>query len=299
MYDIVGMGLVVVDELILLPEYPEPDTKLKIIDSVKQVGGPVPTALRLLSKLGLNCHFIGKIGNDDNSNFIESKLTQSGLDISGLMKENAKSGFSQVWTDVKNKTRTIAYSTGTLPPLADSDFNFEKLPQTKILHIDGFNNSGISKAVEYYKSKGTKISIDTDNFSEEILKILNIVDFIVMPKRFAVQFLGDYSMTVLASKMKEIYPSASAIFLTDGINGSVCNYNDKIISQNAFNIDVVDTTGAGDIHTGGLLYGLFNEWEMDKSLQFASACAALKCMHIGNETLPDINEVKDFLKNEL
>jgi sugar/nucleoside kinase (ribokinase family) len=297
MYDIVGIGLVLVDELTLLPKYPEPDTKLEIIDGVKQVGGPVPTALRLLSKLGLNCHFIGKVGTDDNSRFIESKLAQSGLDISGLIKEAAKSGFSQVWTDVKNKTRTIAYSKGTLTPFSDSDFNFENLPQAKILHIDGFNNIEIMKTLDYYKDKGTKISIDADNFREETLEILNIVDFIVMPKRSAVQFLGDYSMTTLVDKMKEKYQSASAIVLTDGVNGSVCNCNGKTISQKAFDIDVVDTTGAGDIHAGGLIYGLFNEWGMDKSLQFASACAALKCKHIGNETLPDINNVKDFLKN--
>lgn len=298
MYDIEGIGLVVVDELILLPEYPEPDTKIKIIDGVKQVGGPVPTALKLLSKLGLNCHFIGKIGNDDNANFIESKLAQSGLDNSGLIRECGKSGFSQVWTDVKNNTRTIAYSTGTLSSLSDSDFNFDNLPQAKILHIDGFTNIGIRKTIEYYKEKGAKISIDTDNFSEEILEIIDIVDFIIMPKRFAVQFVGNYSMTTLADKMKEEYPSASAIILTDGVNGSVCNYNGKIITQKAFNVEVVDTTGAGDIHTGGLLYGLFNGWEMDKSLQFASACAALKCKHIGNGTLPDINTINDFLKNE-
>jgi len=297
MYDIVGIGSVLVDELILLSEYPEPDTKLEIIDGVKQVGGPVPTALRLLSKLGLNCHFIGKIGNDDNSSFIESKLAKSGLDISGLIKEGAKTGFSQVWTDVKNKTRTIAYSMGTFTPLSDSDFNLMNLPQAKILHIDGFNNIEIKKTLEYYKAKGTKISIDTDNFREETLEILNIVDFIVMPKRFAVQFLGNHSMTTLVEKMKEKYQSAYAIVLTDGINGSVCNYNGKILSQKAFDIDVVDTTGAGDTHTGGLLYGLFKEWEMDKLLQFASACAALKCKYIGNETLPDINNVKDFLKN--
>lgn len=298
MYDIVGIGSVLVDELMLLPEYPEPDTKLKIIDGVKQVGGPVPTALKMVSKLGLNCHFIGKVGNDDNSKFIENKLAQSGLDVSGLIKESAKSGFSQIWTDVKNKTRTIAYSTGTFTSLSDSDFNFEKLPQAKILHIDGFNNIEIRKAIEYYKAKGTKISIDTDNYRKETLEILNIVDYIIMPKRFAVQFLGDYSMTTLADKMKEKYQSAYAIVLTDGINGSVCNCNGKIISQKAFNIEVVDTTGAGDIHAGGLLYGLFNDYEMDRVLQFASACAALKCKHIGNEILPNVTNVKDFLKNE-
>lgn len=298
MYDIIGIGLVVVDELALLPEYPESDTKLKIIDSIKQVGGPVPTALRILSKLGLNCHFIGQIGNDDNSKFIESKLAQSGLDISSLIKKDGKSGFSQIWVDVKNKTRTIAYSTGTLTSLSDSDFNFKDLPQAKILHIDGFNNIRIKKTIEYYKTKGTKISIDTDNFSTETLEILNLVDFIVMPKRFAVQFLGDYSMITLVEKMKEKYQSASVIVLTDGINGSVCNYNGKILSQKAFNIDVVDTTGAGDIHAGGLLYGLVNEWGMDKSLRFAAVCAAFKCKYIGNVTLPGLNQIKDFLGNE-
>ncbi|MDD3012680.1 MAG: hypothetical protein PHC34_03150 [Candidatus Gastranaerophilales bacterium] len=67
MYDIVGIGSILVDELVLLPEYPELNTKIKILNTFKQVGGPVPTSLRLLSNLGPYTAFYGKIGNDSNS----------------------------------------------------------------------------------------------------------------------------------------------------------------------------------------------------------------------------------------
>ena len=63
--DILGLGSVLVDELVLLPGYPQADDKVEILNTQKQLGGPVPIALKTLSNLGLGTSFIGKIGTDD------------------------------------------------------------------------------------------------------------------------------------------------------------------------------------------------------------------------------------------
>ncbi len=298
MYDIVGIGSVLVDELVLLPEYPEPDTKIEIINTFKQVGGPVPTALRMLSKLGVKTSFIGKVGNDANSAYIKNKLVNSNVDVSGLIEEQANSGIAQAWIDIKHKTRTIAYNSGTLTPFKPTDFNFQQLPDAKILHIDGRDHEVIKDVIRHYKSKGTKISIDTGNFRERTLELLAMVDLIIMPRRFAANLLGDVSMKTLARKVREKYPEAYAIIITDGVNGSVCIFNDEIIRQPAFEIEAFDTTGAGDVHAGGVLYGLLNNWPFEKTLHFAAACSTIKCLELGNNNLPDLQQVDSFMNNE-
>jgi len=296
MYDVIGIGSVLVDELVLLPEFPEPDTKIEIINTFKQVGGPVPTALRMLSKLGAKTSFISKVGNDLNSEYIKKTLKNSAVDMSKLIEEQGNSGYAQVWIDVKHKTRTIAYSSGELTPFKQSDFDFERLPEAKILHIDGRNHAVIKDIIRHYKNKNTKISIDTGNFREKTLELLEMVDLIIMPERFAAKLVGEFSIENLVKKVRGKYPDAYAIVITKGVNGSVCSFNDEIIRQPSFEIEAIDTTGAGDVHAGGLLYGLLYNWPLKKTLNFAAACSAIKCLELGNSNLPNLSQVQGFIK---
>ena len=61
-------------------------------------------------------------------------------------------------------------------------------------------------------------------------------------------------------------------------------------------VEVVDTTGAWDAFHAGFIYGLLQEWSLERIVQFASAVAALNCMYLGGRTgLPDLPTVKLFL----
>jgi sugar/nucleoside kinase (ribokinase family) len=57
-----------------------------------------------------------------------------------------------------------------------------------------------------------------------------------------------------------------------------------------------DTTGAGDAFHSGFLYGLLNDEDVETSLRYANAVAALKCRELGARTaLPTREELKSFL----
>ena len=107
--DVIGLGSVLTDDLVLLPTFPEADSKVEIIKTQKQLGGPVPIALKTLSKLGLKTSFIGKIGDDSNSNFINNnEWCQSHIDVDGSPVKyggfiNAKQGFRNVTSIVEGR----------------------------------------------------------------------------------------------------------------------------------------------------------------------------------------------------
>ena len=62
----------------------------------------------------------------------------------------------------------------------------------------------------------------------------------------------------------------------------VLAWNGKQLHQvSAYSVPVVDTTGAGDIFHAGFIYGLLQNWPLDRQLDFACAAAALNCMAAG------------------
>jgi sugar/nucleoside kinase (ribokinase family) len=72
--------------------------------------------------------------------------------------------------------------------------------------------------------------------------------------------------------------------------------NGEIVTVKGFEVNVVDTTGAGDVFHGGFIYGLLRNWEVAEILKFANAVAALKCRDIGGRKgIPSLEEVQRLL----
>ena len=71
---IFGLGTVVVDHQVVMEELPAADTKGEVITDRYQVGGPVPTALTLLRRLGMQATFLGRWADDPFGEMIERDL---------------------------------------------------------------------------------------------------------------------------------------------------------------------------------------------------------------------------------
>jgi sulfofructose kinase len=68
---------------------------------------------------------------------------------------------------------------------------------------------------------------------------------------------------------------------TLGDNGVLAWDGKQLYQQSTFSVPVVDTTGAGDIFHAGFIYGLLQNWPLERQLDFACAAAALNCTATG------------------
>jgi sugar/nucleoside kinase (ribokinase family) len=78
-FDVVGVGVNVINHLFLLPRFPEPDTKVDSVAVTQQGGGVVATALVACARLGLRTKYVGKVGTDDAGKLSQQSLTQEGI----------------------------------------------------------------------------------------------------------------------------------------------------------------------------------------------------------------------------
>src|SRR5512139_1132132 len=93
-FDVVGMGLNSVDFLTAVPEFPTPNSKMKMLNFSKQGGGQVATAMVALSRWGVKTKYIGKMGEDELGQFSLHSLHQEGVDVSSVIIEpNATNQF--------------------------------------------------------------------------------------------------------------------------------------------------------------------------------------------------------------
>lgn len=79
-------------------------------------------------------------------------------------------------------------------------------------------------------------------------------------------------------------------------DGSITLKDGKVYRQPSFKVKVTDTTGAGDTFNAGFLYGVINGWDLNKTLQFATALASL---YISSEEkkYPQVEEIWQFIKS--
>ncbi len=112
-WDVLGLGCVAVDDLLYIPAYPPPDSKVRVRRRERQGGGLTGTALVAASRLGARCAFAGVLGDDDDSRYLEEAFRREGVDTSPVVRRTGRgrSARPSSWT----KVSTPAPSSSTWP----------------------------------------------------------------------------------------------------------------------------------------------------------------------------------------
>src|ERR1700735_2108561 len=95
-YDIIGIGVAAVDDLIYVSDYSPIDCKIPIHASARQGGGPACTAMASAGALGGRVAYIARFGNNELSRFIEDALCVHGVDTSHLVRDTAGGPYHSV-----------------------------------------------------------------------------------------------------------------------------------------------------------------------------------------------------------
>lgn len=291
---IVGLGTVVVDHQAFLKVLPEPDTKGEILSDRFQVGGPVPTALSLLSRFGVETSFVGKWATDDWGNLIEEDLERSKVSIGhSLVHPQFRTGFAHVWVERGTGRRSIAAYRGS-HEISTEDLDGMDWSRYGALHLDGWSTDAAIVAAERVRKGGGKTFMDLGSPKQRLEELIGCIDHVNCPKRLLDTLFPDEVLEQSASRFLDY--GAASVSVTDGAQGSWLVTPRRTIHQPAFAVEALDTNGAGDVFSGAMVYGLVQEWAHEDCLRFASAAAALKCRGMGNRAaLPTRVQVDSFL----
>jgi sulfofructose kinase len=294
--DVVCVGQCAWDFLFVVQEFPQSDSKIEALDSTQQGGGPAATAAVTLARLGAKTAYIGKVGDDIWGQHIVDGLAEEGVVTRCLIVEHERSSpISFVTVEEATGKRTIVHNRGTVSPLSKNDLNTELLLSGKILLVDSLHPGAALAAARIAKEKGVQVVLDTGAFKPHATDLLKVADIVIAPEYFAFEYAPGKSSADVCKDLLRLGPKI--IVITQGERGGLCFTEDEEFVYPGFEVEVVDTTGAGDVFHGAFVYGLLHEWDLKKTATFASAAAALKCTQLGGRTgIPSYEETTDFLR---
>jgi len=165
-----------------------------------------------------------------------------------------------------------------------------------VLHLDGLMIEASIEGARQARARGLKVVLDAGTLREGSLELVSQIDVLIASARFAVPLVGEgFPAEKALEALSRFGPKE--IVITLGTKGSVGWSRGKVVAQSAFPVDVVDTTGSGDVYHGAYIYGLLKGWDMKACMRFASAASALKCRAIGARAgIPTLDEVTCFLE---
>ena len=294
-FDVVGMGLNSVDFLCVVPEFPTLNSKVEMLQFSKQGGGQVATAVVALSRWGVRAKYVGKIGGDELGQFSLHSIRQEGVDVSSVITESsATNQFAAIIVDRSTGDRTILWNRDSRLMYREGELRKEELCSGKLLHLDGHDIHAAIQSASWAKEEGIPTVVDLDKVEPLTPELINKIDFVITSARFPMLFTGISDRERALVEMQKQTPGF--LCATLGREGSMSLVDGEILHVKGFEVDAIDTTGAGDVFHAGFIYGLLQNWEVREILQFANGAAALKCGELGGRKgIRSLEQIHRFL----
>ncbi len=278
--DIVSIGLNATDTLLRVPHFPAFDSKTRVISSSVLPGGQAATAAIACHRWGLSSRYVGKIGDDDAGRLQRQEFAREGVEAHLIEVPNCASQMAYIIVDESTGERTILWQRDERLDLLPEDLPTEWLHGARLVHIDGHPCAPATMAARCARQAGAIVTADLDNLYPGVEALLEVVDFMIGSRDFPERLLGipDLFVSLPETTLRFGCRISGATLGKDGAlawDGSQFHYS------SAFLVDVVDTTGAGDVFHAGFAYALLRGDKLPAILEFACAAAALNCTSPG------------------
>ncbi len=290
----VGVGLATVDLMCVAPRVEHRLVEVSVFSM--QGGGSATNILAVLATLGVRGRYFGRVGDDEFGRFILRSLQQLHIDTSMLAIEQGKvSPVSVIQIDELSHQRKILLSRGNVTTLSTRDLPDRLLDGARLLCIDGSQPALQAAVAEKARAKGITVLLNASQLSGGMGELLTLSDIVVASERFANELAPSDELANSLREITRLGPRTAVI--TMGEAGAVALEGTKLVQQDAIDVFVADTTGAGDAFCGAFAYAQLKGWPLERALPFANATAGLACRSLGSRSgLPTVDEVVEAMK---
>lgn len=295
---ILNLGSLNIDRTYRVNHLVEAKETIKAIKYEEFCGGKGLNQSVALAKAGANVFHAGCVGKDGN--VLLDELRKAGVRTDYIRQSHGPSGHAVIQVNMEGQNSIIicggANDEVSVDYINSVMENFSKgdmlLLQNEISNVD--------HAIKKGREKGLIIVFNPSPINDVINQYeLQKVDYFIVNevegKKLAELSAEDPEK--ILERLKEKFPKA-AFILTLGDQGSYYSDCSGTFYQKVFEVDAVDTTGAGDTFTGYFLAGIASGKLPQESMKYASMASAISVSrHGASPSIPAFEEVhKKILK---
>lgn len=310
-YDLVGIGNALVDIEVQVDDafleqavvtkggmtLASVEDQNKILESLqskaKKVssGGSAANTIHGASVLGTKSYYLGRVANDVNGKHYAEDMKSCGVGFSGPGADEEGTGTCVILI-TPDTERTMLTSLGVSSFLHPKNVDETIVKNARGVYIEGYLWTGDETReagkhmAQIAKKEGIPVSFTlsdafvVNSFTESIVDFIQWnVDILFCNEVEAKAMTGE---TDSKAALKRLQTMADTVFLTLGSKGSLAAKNgQEPVQVNAFPVQAVDTTGAGDLFAAGALCGVLKNHSLKESAILGSYCAAQVVSHMG------------------
>ncbi len=271
-----AVGNANIDITVFVDRIPDQDEASEALAATIGAGGSASNFAMALARLGVDVSIISSIGDDPLGKIYLDTLEREGVDISQVkVVEGRRSGLVVI-LNVLGESRRMIESPGANEELLPEDIMGKKdlFEAANVVHMASVRIP-IAEAVIKVRSgvswdPGSRILV---NNRGDVLRLLNGVSRIFLNLKEAKILSGEEDPYKAARIIAQEGPKE--VFIKMGAKGSLAWIDGNICFVKAIPVNVVDTTGAGDVFAAAYLAARAKGFSPEKSIKLANAAAAL------------------------
>ena len=281
-YDVLGIGIVTVDDLIYLDHYPVPDSKMPVRARQRQGGGLTGTALVAAVRLGARTAFFGALGEDELSTFTLREFEREGVDCSAVLRRaDARPLYSTIIIDQSNGQRVILFSTDINNIPRPEEITAELVGRGRVLVTDYVAGLSGVKAARLARALGIPVVTDIERPpAPGVDELLVLTDHLIIGRDLARQLTGEGDPQQAVQSLAKT-PRQVTVVTAGALGCWYCLQDGAVAHVPALKVKVVDTTGCGDVFHGAYAASIARGESIPRAIQVATVTAGIKAAYPG------------------
>ena len=295
MVRVVAAGHVNWDVTLRVDSLPEPDGEAQLVSQRRSGGGSAANVACALAGFDVDTGLVGSVGDDENGLLARRELESTGVDLQGLrVVADAETSVKYLVVDADGEVMVLG-NDGANEAVTPEDADAEYVAGADHLHLTSQRPDTAAHLAELASEAGCTVSFDPGRRLDErdYADTIALADVLFVNDREALEVLES------GAAYPESELSDRVVVVKHGADGATVHTPDCSYDHPGFDVETVDTTGAGDAFAAGFLAVLLDHpADHERALEFANACGALAARTEGARTAPTRVETEAFLDGQ-
>lgn len=291
------VGHAALDRIYRISSFPPEPTKVRALESIEAGGGMAANAAVAAARLGGDVEVWSRTGDDNAGAIIRAGLKSERVDTRYVQAfDEARSSTSAIIVDGRGERLIVGMRDAAIPS-STSWLPLERVADTGIVLADLRWLEATRAVFEEARRHGIPTVLDADLGAREALPdLLKLADYAVFSAPALRELMTQPTDDERLAAVLALGPRHAGVTL--GADGYRWRDRDGQAGyEPGFDVDVVDTTGAGDAFHGAFALLLAEGRPVAECARTACAVAAMKCTRLGSRAgLPRRSEVEAFMK---